>query len=34
MWYDDPAMVIAVIVTGIGLGYLTYKIIKTIWDML
>ena len=30
VWYDDPTMVILVVVSSIGLGYLTYRLLKMI----
>lgn len=33
MWYEDPGAVVAVVILCIGLGYLTYRILKYIFDV-
>ncbi len=34
MWYDDPVMVVSVVIMSVGFSYLVYRIIKEIWDRL
>jgi len=34
VWYQDPAMVVAVVISCIGFGYLIYRLLKELWDRL
>ena len=33
-WYNDPGLVVIVVVFCVGLSYLVYRVIKEIWDRL